>query len=289
MSSHLKIVAIVLVAAAGLKVAGTLTADVAPAAAALAERASLTAHFDSVVTELQHARTTALTPAQHYRRNSLIERLRAYRDAQTFPHNETHPASRVPVFRDAHGHLCAMGDLLAFAGRRDLVQAVVAINNNAYIAELGRTAALTTWLDSVGLTLAEAARVQPAYQDTRTDVQNERRWLWSSIIASSTLAGATAWEPHRGLGVLAMAAGLTGVVLGNSIRDQGTGNRGLAGSTMVFGAVAVAVGLSTFVRTGQPDNGTAAIESGARRLNVSPVFALSRGRVSPGFAARIRF
>jgi hypothetical protein len=94
----------------------------------------------------------------------LIARLEGYAAAGVFPHNHVRPGERVPVFRDEHQTLCAMGFLLASTGRHDIVEFVTSTDNLIYIRELADDIRLTRWLDSTGLTLAEAARIQPSYE-----------------------------------------------------------------------------------------------------------------------------
>ena len=70
----------------------------------------------------------------------------------------------MPFFRDGQGALCAMAYLIERSGRRDLVDRVALTRNNAFIAELANDPELRVWLDSVGLTVTEAARIQPTYR-----------------------------------------------------------------------------------------------------------------------------
>ena len=128
------------------------------------EVARLRAHFDRVLHELRIADVSHLSAAQIAARQTLIGRLERYSAAGRFPHNHVRSGKRVPVFRDEHQTLCAMGFLIASTGRHDIVDFVTSTNNLIYIRELADNAALTRWLDSTGLTLAEAARVQPAYE-----------------------------------------------------------------------------------------------------------------------------
>jgi hypothetical protein len=157
--------------AAGV-LAGTLT--LAPGARAVPpndtdpparrlEVARLRAHFDSVDAELHHGGTPSLTPGQRAARATLIGWLREYRDTGRFPRNDRFPGRAMPYFRDGHGVLCAMAYLIERSGRRDLVDRIANTRNNAFIAELANDPALRAWLDSVGLHVTEAARIQPTY------------------------------------------------------------------------------------------------------------------------------
>jgi uncharacterized protein DUF4440 len=127
------------------------------------EVARLRAHFDSVDAELRHAKALQLTPSQRTARATLIGWLQEYRDAGRFPRNDRFPELAMPFFRDGHGALCAMAYLIERSGRRDLVDRVALTRNNAFIAELANDPELRVWLDSVGLSVTEAARIQPTY------------------------------------------------------------------------------------------------------------------------------
>lgn len=128
------------------------------------EMARLQAHFDSVDVELRYANEPSLTPSQRRARDTLIGWLQEYRDAGEFPRNERFPKLAMPFFRDGHGALCAMAYLIERSGRHDLVDRIALTRNNAFIAELADDPELRVWLDSVGLRVAEAARIQPTYQ-----------------------------------------------------------------------------------------------------------------------------
>ena len=127
------------------------------------EVARLQAHFDSVDAELRHAKALRSTPSQRAARATLIGWLREYRDAGRFPRNDRFPERAMPFFRDGHGALCAMAYLIERSGRRDLVDRIASTRNNAFIAELADDPALRVWLDSVGVSVTEAARIQPTY------------------------------------------------------------------------------------------------------------------------------
>ena len=127
------------------------------------EVARLRAHFDSVDTELRVAYTPQLTPSQRNARTTLFGWLREYRDAGEFPRNDRFPDRAMPFFRDSRGVLCAMAYLIDRSGRGDLVDNIASKRNTAFIAELADDAALGAWLDSAGLSVAEAARIQPTY------------------------------------------------------------------------------------------------------------------------------
>src|SRR2546423_8718333 len=130
------------------------------------ERARLRAHFDSVDRELRARDVSALSVSQRASRTRLIAWLRDYRDAGRFPENDRFPNRMVPFFRDSRGTLCAMAYLVNRSGRGDMVDRVAQPQNNAFIADLAADPELATCLNHVGLSVSEAARLQPTYGGT---------------------------------------------------------------------------------------------------------------------------
>src|SRR5688500_351475 len=80
------------------------------------EMARLRGHFVVVLRELRAADVAQLTASQRSARAVLIGRLERYAAASRFPHNHAVAGRYVPVFRDEHGTLCAMGFLIASTG-----------------------------------------------------------------------------------------------------------------------------------------------------------------------------
>jgi hypothetical protein len=149
----------------------------------------LRAHFDSVDAELRQARALPLTPGERTARAKLIGWLQEYRDAGTFPRNDWFLELAMPFFRDGHGALCAMAYLIERSGRRDLVDRIALTRNNAFIAELADDPELRVWLDSVGLAVTEAARIQPTYSPRVGDfvALYDRAWNQRDTSAVSRL------------------------------------------------------------------------------------------------------
>lgn len=128
------------------------------------EKQRLQAHFLQVEAELRRRDVSHLSAAQRATRQRLIAWGGEYRAGGEFPRNEYFPGQRVPIFRDAHGTLCAMAYLIDRSGRADIVDKVAARRNLAYIPELADDPALVAWLSENGLMLDEAARIQPTYE-----------------------------------------------------------------------------------------------------------------------------
>lgn len=210
------------------------------------EATRLTAHFDSVIAELRDARVDHLSFSQQRARASLIDWLRDYRDAGRFPRNDrfTRPT---PFFRDASGTPCAMAYLIARSGRTDIVDRVASAVNNAYIDDLRDDQELARWADSTGLTLAEAARVQPDYRPP------ERPSI--PYVATSTVVGAVtvasmvfnAVEPTPASGWWGLLAGGTSVALGRMNHSEPGRTGRLANANLLVGVASVALGIRGFL------------------------------------------
>lgn len=120
-------------------------------------------HLANVESALRARDVGGLSADQRARRATALDWLREYRLRGVFPRNHTHPGQRVPVFVDEHGTHCAVGYLLKRSGETELIEHVVAADNNIRVMELAGSERLRSWLEETGLTLEEAAWIQPAY------------------------------------------------------------------------------------------------------------------------------
>lgn len=107
-------------------------------------------------------RTLQLSQQQRLVRALLLDELAHYRQRGQFPHNRD-SADSAPHFVDHAGTRCALAHLLDVAGERTLVQRIAAERNHARVRELADEPRLRAWLCAAGLTLAEAAAIQPEY------------------------------------------------------------------------------------------------------------------------------
>ena len=99
-----------------------------------AEVQRIQAHFDSVLSELRARDVDGLTAKQLSERSNLIGVLATYRDRGVFPHNRDFGSQAIPYFIDRPtGILCAVAHLLESTGRRDIVDAVAAMDNNVWV------------------------------------------------------------------------------------------------------------------------------------------------------------
>lgn len=134
---------------------------------------------------VEAATPKGLTPAQLEARHRLIHLLREYIDAGRFPVNDVSP-ERTPIFIDRGGTRCAMASLIERTGHGALVARVARTNNLARVHQLAADAELGQWLTAHGMTLDEAARVQPSYDNIVTT-----RWAPTfAVLATGSVGGA---------------------------------------------------------------------------------------------------
>jgi hypothetical protein len=266
------------------------------------EAARLRRHFASVEGELLARDVSGLTPAQRAARGELVRLLHGYAARGAFPRNDDFPGLWVPYFRDRHGNLCAMAFLIAATGRGDIVDHVARTLNNAYVPELVDEPGLAAWLRDHGLTVEEAARIQPEYGGPQPQPQQPQPQQKEAVTAgyAGATGGATALvgtsllfnlrsldkvTRHRGLGAFGIAAGGLSIGLGVSMLGDyrrpgdalGIWNIGVGSVAAILGARAL------FGRRNIPV--TAA--SAEARFTIIPVAA--PGRASRlGVAARLR-
>ncbi|MEQ9498873.1 MAG: hypothetical protein RIT81_18485 [Deltaproteobacteria bacterium] len=139
-----------------------LVATASPAFGAEVDRIRL--HLRAAQELLAERDLSALSPQQRIRRAERLADLDAYIRRGRFPKNDHIPVVRAPYFIDDAQTHCAMAYLIARSGREDLVERVRSTANNAYVYELADDPELAAWLDENGLTIDEAATIQPSYE-----------------------------------------------------------------------------------------------------------------------------
>lgn len=148
-------------------------------------RSQLKTHFDAVLEILEANRERSLAIAmarleqrqgivwtlaqQRYwhrylseQRDQNIARLTAYRDRGVFPLNEGQNTEGAPIFVDNHDTACAVGHLMRESGWEHEVELIATTNLLVYVTDI-RSGPLVNWVLQSGLTLGEAALIQPAY------------------------------------------------------------------------------------------------------------------------------
>jgi hypothetical protein len=257
---------------------------------AAAEVQRLRTHFATVTHELLTRDVSDLTPAQSARRAELVRLLLRYSAEARFPRNEHFPGKRVPYFRDAHGTLCAMAYLIESTGSGDLVDRVARTRNNAYLPELADEPGLRKRLDDHGLTLEEAARVQPTYRG-RDNTDNVSTAFAVASIGALTVDGVTMVLNFPGVthsrwpGILGLAASGLTIGLGISKLDDGNGNHTIGVAEVVIGAATGFMGMWSVYGQERREAKTGE----ASRLTLMPITMRVEERRTFGLAARLSF
>ncbi len=236
----------------------------------------LRAHFDSVDVELRSRNLLQLSPTQRMARATLIGWLREYREAGEFPRNDRFKNLAMPFFRDSDGVLCAMAYLIDRSGRGDIVDRVASTRNNAYIAELADDPALRAWLDSAGLSVAEAARIQPAYDGPGfiDDDDVSATYAVTSILASGASLATIALNlisPTAPTGMAGIIAGGVGLFAGAVNLNESGETQTVAAANMIIGSAAVVAGVYRLVNPRPSGSVDGLAEQSAHRQAPLPI------------------
>jgi hypothetical protein len=257
-----------------------------------AERSRLRTHFTVVERELLARDVSSLTTSQRAQRTNLVHLLRRYSAEGRFPANEHFPGQRIPYFRDAHGTLCAMAYLIESTGSGELVDHVARTRNNAYLPELTDEPGLGEWLDEHGLTVAEAARIQPTYGFPDPD-QDVGEGFAAASVGLAVVNGAAIMlnlqggskDALLGRGFLGIVAGGADIVLGLSKAD-GSGTALALGMTdILVGGISAALGVTSLVRA-QTKSKAPAEEA---KFRIQPIRRNVDGQSTVGIGARFSF
>ena len=179
----------------------------------------------------------------------------------------------MPFFRDSQGNLCAMAYPIDRSGRGDLVDRVARTRNNAFVAELANDPELRVWLDSVGLTVAEAARIQPEYRPSVPDKVSDGYALTSILVsgASLTTLGLNLFDPSKATGWAGLLAGGAAVLAGAAKLDDNDATQNVAAANLIIGAGSMVAGLFRVLpRTQRSVSGPSESASGPARLALQP-------------------
>jgi hypothetical protein len=129
--------------------------------AAARERARVRQHLAGAERAARR-RGGRLEPLAALCRALLLEELGRYRRGGRFPRNPGH-ARPLPQFIDAHGTRCAVAHLMDISGQGALVRQIARTENDATVHALARLPEVRAWLAAAGLSVDEAARIQPSY------------------------------------------------------------------------------------------------------------------------------
>jgi hypothetical protein len=257
-------------------------------------------HFDSVDVELRSRDVSMLSASQRSNRVKLITWLRDYRNADEFPTNDRF-ANPTPFFRDSKGVLCAMAYLIDRSGSHEFVNKVAATRNNAYIHELADDRVLIRWLDKWGLSVDEAARIQPSYGGGGigdVDGRVEDDFAIAAIALGSASVGSAAInfvKPSYFSGFAGILAGGAAIVVGANNFDENRATDHVAALTIGLGAFSVGAGIYGLLeaRNRDHDRGRWPYDRRDRRrgheVKLVPDLAIQNGTPKLGVFVNSRF
>jgi len=266
------------------------------------EAVRLRAHFDAVDIELRARDVSRLSDAQKASRVKLIGWLREYRDAGQFPVNDRFANETVPFFRDSKGTLCAMAYLVDRSGRGDIVDQIAKTRNNAYIRELTDDRKLVAWLDASGLSVSEAARIQPVYEGDpgssfrepeRTSIST-KYGLVSAGFGGVSLAslGFNVFSASRTSVAAGLIAGAASVVAGVSRTNSQGPRRSLATANIAVGSISAIAAVRALFSNPDVRSGTTATTSKRGMMGeaaVAPDLIVSPTETRVGLRLNARF
>lgn len=225
------------------------------------EVARIQQHLAGAEQLLYHADTSRFSAEQLKARKTNIALLHGYTEAGRFPRNLDFPNERRPYFVDDRGVQCAMAYLIAKSGRTDIVERVRTTNNNAYIRDLTSDTALLAWLDDAGLSVEEAARIQPTYGDYYYSERITTDYAIASLSLSLINGTVIAWnmtaptppEVPSWRGLFGVMTGGASIFLGATHFDDEGDWRTVGLWNAAVGVFTAGVGLVNLVRSNGAD------------------------------------
>lgn len=262
-----------------------------------AEQSRLRAHFDSVDNELRAASVSKLSAQQRAMRAKLVSWLRDYRNADTFPENDRFADRAMPFFRDSHGTLCAMAYLVDRSGRGDIVDHIAKTRNNAFIHELVDDPELVRWIAASGLSVDEAARIQPQYGPVPVIVENGDRVTPNYALLSMGLGGVSLgstglnlFAPSRLSNAFGFIAGAGAIAAGASRIKEGGGTRQVAIADATVGSISVVSAIfSSYWRAHRSAGAKSSVEKSRQAAVVSPEVLVLGNKQQLGLGLHARF
>lgn len=216
----------------------------------------LTTHLEYVANKLRNADVSHLTPELRKKRTLLLNYLKEYIEAESYPKNYVVPDRSQSVFIDKNGRICAVGYLVEKSVGRTVAEKI----NNKYkfssVFDI-KSKAFEEWVSESGFTKKELAMIQPGYPpspDPESDPEpvNKAYDVTSSILIgmNTTMSFVNASQAIRGDGdrsfpVVGLISGTGQLILGivnypenNNVNER---KRELSILNIGFGTLTVAL------------------------------------------------
>ncbi|MEP1304779.1 MAG: hypothetical protein ABJK11_01540 [Balneola sp.] len=127
------------------------------------EKLRLTIHLEYVEYKLRSADVTHLSTYLKTKRLQLLDYLKEYIEAESYPMNYHFPERRQSVFIDKNGNICAVGYLVERSVGRPIAEEINSKHKFSSIFDI-EGSEFEQWVTESGLTKKELAMIQPAYQ-----------------------------------------------------------------------------------------------------------------------------
>lgn len=234
----------------------TVTTGSIPAGARVDAQRHVVRHLDGALQLLSARDLSSLSERQRANRARAIETLIRYRDAGAFPRNHDFADAHVPYFVDQRsGAVCAVGHLMVTTGHAALVERISTADNHVRVADLATNPEVAAWLDEHGLTLEEAARIQPAYGWEPTPEPAPRPMLSRSAtsgisVASGALSVLTLFPPSPRFATAARLVGFATsatTILAGADLARVQQHRSTASSALAVGGIGVGVAVGSWL------------------------------------------
>lgn len=129
------------------------------------EKLRLTTHLEYVEYKLRSADVTHLSTYLKTKRLQLLDYLKEYIEAESYPKNYHFPERRQSVFIDKNGNICAVGYLVERSVGRPIAEKINSKHKFSSIFDI-EGSEFEQWVTESGLTKKELAMIQPAYPPT---------------------------------------------------------------------------------------------------------------------------
>ncbi len=156
-----------------------------------------------------------------------------------------------------------------------------ATRNNARIRQLSSDPALVAWLHDAGLTLAEAARIQPMYGYESDSDAISSDYATTTAVASLATGGLIAWNISgsgraSGRGILGMVVGGLTFAIGVAKIDETGDVKALGAWNTFVGGTTFALGMTRVLSRDTPKM-SEAVAPARPSLAVAPIVGHAQG------------
>lgn len=215
-------------------------------------------HLNAALHTLSERDLSAFSAVQLRNRAKLIEALVLYRNAGAFPQNRDFANEYRPYFVDPRsGAVCAVGHLMEFTGYTALVARIAAVDNHVRVSELAGDAEVVAWLEENGVSLDEAARIQPSYGfEPQPEIIKRPMMSRTATTGLSVVSGALSLltllpaSPRLlpATRIIGLATSATSIVAGADFARLNQ-HRGTSTAALVSGGIGVGVALGSWYYT----------------------------------------